>query len=134
MAKGFAVDTVETTNNGNHVEVTIKEANKKAKRQTRKVAEWIDPQSTTKSAVYLSTRKELMLFVDENTYYQFRRRMFTTNIPQAMEFIESHPAFGLEIFKNQYPAHIAEKLELDKREITKDPDQHEPGYMSRTNK
>jgi len=77
--------------------------------------------------LFLSVRKALTLFVDDQEMIIFKGRTFTTDKPEIASFIRKHPAFGTEVFEEKYPEHITKSMTENDKYITHDRKEYDSG-------
>jgi len=122
--KNETVQVESTTREDNKIEVVVRtQDNRRSTVLKKHVAEWLDGDAISKT--FVATKKEMMLFYTEHEYIAFKNNVFRTNVPKAIEYIKTHPAFNIDIFENAYPEHIKKKMEEHRRYVTRDPDEHE---------
>lgn len=122
MAKLTEVESVRQTDK--NIEVVVKQVDSRRPGILRKhIAEWME--GDKKQVVFLSLKKEAMFFITENEYVQFKNNIFRTNVDKCIEYLRDHPAYNIELFENDFPQHIKQKFENDKKYITRDPEEYE---------
>jgi hypothetical protein len=75
---------------------------------------------------YTSIKKDLALFIEYNFYIQFKHHMFETNNPDTISLIEGNNMFGKEIFLGEFPKHIKDRFEEDRKYLTRDAEMFTP--------
>lgn len=123
MAKETGIGVI-AEKQGNDINVIIQQKDiRNSKILKKHVGEWVS--GDAKQVVFLSRAREAMFFINEHEYIQFRNNTFVTNKPEAIGFLREHSAFGLELFEKEFPQHIKQQREEQKRYITRDPGEHE---------
>lgn len=81
-----------------------------------------------KNAVsFLSLRKSLTLFVDDQQLIIFKARNFVTDDQKLITFIRNHPSFGSEIYEGKYPEHVVKAMTENDKYITHDRKEYDSG-------
>lgn len=106
----------------------IKEKSKKPmSHKTKKYVGQTPNLDETKSKMFLSIRKSLVLFMSDTEMINFKARTFTTDRNDIVKFIREHPSFGVEIFEDKYPEHIAKAFIENDKYITHDKKEYDSG-------
>ena len=126
-AKTVTVGTSDVTTDEvgtQNVNVTVNMTDEKSKVFSEKfIGRAIDPLTSDPMRNFFSVRKNFMLFGDnEDTIIQFVGTMFTTNMQNIANAILNCGLFGVEVFENQFPAHIMDVMAEIQRYLTKDKD------------
>lgn len=77
--------------------------------------------------LFLSVRKALTLFMNDQEMIIFKGRTFTTDKVEVSTFIRKHPAFGTEIFEDKYPEHVTKSMTENDKYITHDRKEYDSG-------
>lgn len=77
--------------------------------------------------LFLSIRKSLTLFMNDQEMIIFKGRTFTTDKADVASFIRKHPAFGTEIFEDKYPEHVTKAMTENDKYITHDRKEYDSG-------
>lgn len=86
---------------------------------------WEDPNSKAKTILFMSTKKEAQLFLNENEYIIFKKNTFETNVPEAIEFLRGCSEFEISIFEDKFPQRVLDMFKQDNKWITRDPDEYQ---------
>lgn len=129
-AKTVTVGTSDVTTDEvgtQNVNVTVNMTDEKSKVFSEKfIGRAIDPLTSDPMRNFFSVRKNFMLFGDnEDTIIQFVGTMFTTNMQNIANAILNCGLFGVEVFENQFPAHIMDVMAENQRYLTKDKDEYQ---------
>lgn len=68
---------------------------------------------------YFSKKKGLSFYVDDNTLLQFLNNTFETDDERLINYLETHPAFKIEFWKDKLPEEIIRIREHDKAFYTR---------------
>lgn len=73
--------------------------------------------SAGQTFLFKSIHINTILFQDPDHYIKFNNRLFSTDDQEIADFIRKHPAFGQEIFENEYPEWVLDKFKREKEYI-----------------
>jgi len=119
--KTLEVSQVEKDAVGN-ISVTIENKTPIKAKLKKYTGEYI--QGDAPATLYMATRKEMMLFMNESEYIQFKNNAFRTNDARLKQYIQLHEAFDKEIFAEKFPKYNKDKMEEYRKYVTKDPEVH----------
>lgn len=82
-----------------------------------------DPQMVTENnkniAVFLSDKKELLLFKTDTDLIKFSQSHYLTDNAEDIAFLENHEMFGRHIFRDKFPESLVKKMKNDAQFITR---------------
>jgi hypothetical protein len=73
---------------------------------------------------FVSRVKSYMLFSDHNYMIIFQNRSLITNNPETIKYLRKHKEFNKEFWEGEFPQWLNEKLENDRKLLTRDPDEY----------
>ncbi|MGC8978639.1 hypothetical protein [Caldisericum sp.] len=75
-------------------------------------------QEKTKEVVFKSYHRGTIVFIEPEKYIKFLNHIYKTSDEKIINFLRSHPAFGVEIFENEFPDFIIKQIEENKKYIS----------------
>ena len=122
------VDEIEVVHNEDKsINVNVELKRDKRHVQTKKyVGELIS--GTLPEVVFVSKRKEMMIFITDSEYVKFKANTFITNVPHVLASLRSNPLLNNEIFEGGFPDYVKREIEEDKKYQTKFAEDVEPNY------
>lgn len=122
------VDDIEVVQNEDKsINVNVELKRDKRHVQTRKyVGELLEGDALP--TIFVSKRKELMIFITDSEYVKFKANTFSTNVPRILKALRENPLLGNEMFEGGFPDYVKRELDEDKKYQTKFAEDIEPNY------
>lgn len=73
---------------------------------------------TLRKITFKSLHRGSLLFLSPDHYIKFINHLYSTNDPEIIEAIRTHPMFGQEFFEGEFPDWVKEKFQKDKQYIS----------------
>jgi hypothetical protein len=85
----------------------------------------VSPEYDIKPVKFVSVAKSYLMFMDATKMIVFQNRSFITNNPNRINYLRKHKDNGRAYWEGDFPTWLEEKLEADKKLLTRDPDLYE---------
>ena len=123
---GMASSMPNPQDSAEYKTVYVVESNKRQSPTIKKTGRDMDAKyAKSKTKKYVSTIKDLMIFKSEKEIIKFVDYWFETNVPSTIQFMDTNRANGTHYWENEYPKEVRDRLEADKRYLTKIEGEHE---------